>query len=495
MTKENDKERELGIEEEDEEEEYPEVEQELSKVASNPKKNMLILGLIGFAFLYLFYTLFFTGDGGEEQADSVQVPTEVSRPVEIAANTDLPSIPALPSPPKLEDPSLPPPPPTQYNNSDPFALPSVDPVETPKTDSATGADGLLPPPGNITPNLPITTSTTNDAQERRKEQKRKAPVVLIAGTAPTKTPEEAQQEADFNFRGDMNLMLSRGKLIDAVIETAVNTDFGGEVRAVIARDVYSEWGKNILIPKGSKIFGNYESGINGQYGRIAIAWMRIDLINGYTINFTGTATDPLGRMGIQGRVDNKFKERFANAVLNSALNIALANALDSIVTPQITSQAAATNNTQATSIRNLANAATATTNADALNARVNLCANTLNAITDKTSTAFTTVNSACNELQVSTGATDLEKLTSLKNTINLAADSLLQVTNTSTEQTKAQQASEQAFSDISDKIAELVEEQELKPTISLDQGTRIKIYVNRDFRFPKAAVGRTRVMK
>ena len=37
---------------------------------------------------------------------------------------------------------------------------------------------------------------------------------------------------------------------------------------------------------------------------------RIDLSNGYTINFGGTGMDALGRKGQQGRVDNKFKERF-----------------------------------------------------------------------------------------------------------------------------------------------------------------------------------------
>lgn len=497
MLQENDKQQEVDTDEE-EEEEYPEVEQELSKVASNPKKNMLILGGICLVFIYLFFTFFISSDDGEGQADVVQVPTEVSRPVEIASNTDVPSIPTLPTPPKLEDPSLPPPPPTQYdNNSQATSLPPVEVVELPQPTAAptNTPDGLLPPPGNIAPTLPVTTSTTSEEEERRKERKRKAPVVLIAGAPPAKTAEEAQQEADFKFRGDMNLVLSRGKLMDAVVETAISTDFGGEIRAVIVRDVYSEWGRNILVPKGSKIFGNYNQGIDGQYGRIAIEWTRVDLINGYTINFAGTATDALGRKGVQGRVDNKFKERFANAVLHSAFNIALANALDSIVEPQITSQSAAAQSTQATSIRNLANSTTVTEESEAAAARESLCLNTLNAITDKTSNAFNLINTACNDLRNQTGATDLEKLTSIKNTINSAADSLLQVTNQSTELTKAQQASEQAFSDLSDKIGELVEEQELKPTITIDQGTRIKIYVNRDYRFPKAAVGRTRMMK
>lgn len=41
----------------------------------------------------------------------------------------------------------------------------------------------------------------------------------------------------------MNLVLGCGKMLDTVIETAINTDFGGEIRAIITRDIYSEWGK------------------------------------------------------------------------------------------------------------------------------------------------------------------------------------------------------------------------------------------------------------
>lgn len=472
-------------------ENIPEVEQELSKVASNPKQSMFILAGICLVFLYLFYNFFINSGDDTKSTDNLPVPTEVSRPVEISG-ADIPSIPTLPSPPKLEDPSLPPPPPLQ-DVSSASALPTADSLEPP---IALPDNGKLPlPPGSIAPSLPISSSTSNEEKKARQDQKRKAPIVLVAGSAPTKTPEEVQQEADFKYRGDMNLVLARGKLLDAVVETAISTDFGGEIRAVIVRDVYSEWGKNILIPKGSKIFGNYSQGIDSTYGRIAIEWTRIDLINGYTINFAGTATDALGKKGVQGRVDNKFKERFSNAVLRSAFNIALANVLDSIVEPQINSQAAATQNTQATSIRNLANGTTATTETEATTARLNLCANVLNAITDKTSTAFTTINTACNELQTQTGSSEQEKLTSLKNTINASADSLIQITNASTELSKAQEASEQAFTDLSDKITELVDEQKFTPTITIDQGTRIKIYVNRDYRFPKAAVGRTKMMK
>ena len=95
-------------------------------------------------------------------------------------------------------------------------------------------------------------------------RQRKSSIVLIAGVLPKKTAEQIEEEANFQNRGNMEFVLGRGKIIDAVLETGINTDFGGEVRAVIGRDVFSESGKMILIPKGSRVFGTYSIGITGE---------------------------------------------------------------------------------------------------------------------------------------------------------------------------------------------------------------------------------------
>ena len=44
------------------------------------------------------------------------------------------------------------------------------------------------------------------------------------------------------------------------------------------------------------------------------------------------------------------------------------------------------------------------------------------------------------------------------------------------------------FKDITDVAKELLEKQKFDPTITIDQGTLIKIYVNKDYKFPKAAI-------
>lgn len=458
----------------------PEVEQEFSQVGTNPKQNIIILVGIAVVFCYLIYKLFIASDDTEKPIDNIPKPNKIIKPVQVPADNDIPAIPTLPSPPKLEDPTLPPPPPP---------LESLPPIEPPLP-TITQEPPLPNEPSysstKAQPSLPPIKIQSGEEQQK-KDAKRKSAVMLLAGTPAPKTPEQIQQEADFSQRGDMTLVLSRGKMLDAIIETAINTDFGGEIRAIISRDVYSEWGKNILIPKGSRVFGNYSTSIEGAYGRVSVEWTRVDLANGYILNLSGTGTDNLGKKGAQGVVDNKFRERITNAVLRSAFNVLLARSLDAIVSPQTSSQAVANQNVQATNIQNTANAAFTQSEVTDAQKRVNICSNVLAVITDKTSTAFTQINTACNS---PTGTTDADRLTSLMSTITSAANSLLSNSTTGTQKTKAQQASEQAFTDISDTVKEFIEEQEFKPTITIDQGTVIKIYVNKDYKFPKNAISK-----
>lgn len=476
----------MAQEENPEQGELPEVEQELSQVATNPKQSMMILVGIVCVFIYIFYNFFISSDDSDKPKDNTPAPTEVAKPVQVSVDSDIPTIPTLPSPPKLEDPTPPPPPPT-----DTEALPTADSsLPTLPTDSE-----ILPTPDPRTsastePSLPFGKVQTED-DDKKLEKKRKSAIFLVAGTPPEKTPEQIQQEADFSYRGDMNRILGRGKMLDAIIETAINTDFGGEIRAIIKRDVYSEWGRNILIPKGSRVFGNYATGIDGAYGRIAIEWTRVDLANGYTLNLSGTGADALGRKGNQGRVDNKFRERLSNSIMRSMLNIALANALDTIVKPQASSQAVASQNVEATNIQNSVNAVTSQ-NIDPTLKRAQICSTVLAGITDKTSTAFTQINTACTN---PTGTTPDERLTSLLSVITTAANSLLSNSTTNVQETQAQNASKEAFTDISDTVKTIVEEQEFKPTITIDQGTPVKIYVNKDYKFPKAAISKSRRLK
>lgn len=473
----------------------PEVQQELSKVATSPRQNILILVAIIGVFGYVAFNFFISNNNTQQiQQPSVTMPSQVTKPAEVS-KADVPSIPKLPEPPKLEEPLLPPPPPPQAVNqpNDKSAevatpavpslpnIPASDNSNLPALDEKLQVD--TPPPVQL---------AESEESKKRREAKRKATIVLIAGTPEKKTPEQIQQEADFKDLGQMEMVLARGKIIDAVLETTLNTDFGGEIRAVISRDVYSESGKVILIPKGSRVFGSYTTSKGEAYGRIAIEWVRVSLASGYILNLQGTGVDKLGRKGESGRVDNKFRERFSNAVLMSAFNIAFAKGIDTIVKPPISSQAATQNTQAATNLNNIAQAINADTTKDAATKVQLICTNVQAAITDKTSTAYTNFTATCTSLTTAVNGDANQNLQSALGAVNAAAAALLTNTTSQVTPSKAQDAAKQAFTDVTDTVKDMISEQKFTPTITIDQGTPVKIYVNRDYKFPKAALNKSR---
>ena len=118
-----------------------------------------------------------------------------------------------------------------------------------------------------------------------------------------------------------------------------------------------------------------------------------------------------------------------------------------------------------------------------------ICTTVPTAITDKTSTLYTSINTACTTIPVQqASATPAQKLAALVSAITTACTTASQESTASTTPSQTQTASTQAFKDITDVAKELLEKQKFDPTITIDQGTLIKIYVNKDYKFPKAAI-------
>ena len=126
--------------------------------------------------------------------------------------------------------------------------------------------------------------------------------------------------------GDMSSLVVQGKILEAVLETPVNTNYPGPIRALISRDVYSEMGENILIPRGSRVIGTIVGGYQAGNTRVIIAWNRIILPNGYDMQVLGApGVGKLGMIGVEGIVDRQLWNTLGNAILLSTINIGLAD--------------------------------------------------------------------------------------------------------------------------------------------------------------------------
>lgn len=115
--------------------------------------------------------------------------------------------------------------------------------------------------------------------------------------------------------------IPQGAIIAAVLETPLNSDRPGLARAIISQDVRGFDGTRVLIPRGSRLVGEFQIEVTPGLRRIPVIWNRLIRPDGVAINIASPGGDPLGGAGIGGRVNTHFGQRLLNAVFQSALSV------------------------------------------------------------------------------------------------------------------------------------------------------------------------------
>ncbi len=113
--------------------------------------------------------------------------------------------------------------------------------------------------------------------------------------------------------------VTQGTMIPAVLETAINTDVPGYVRAVVSQDVRSYDGSRILVPRSSRLVGQYQSGLQAGQRRAYVIWTTLIRPDGVSVNISSPATGFDGTTGLAGDVDSHFFSRFGSAMLLSVI--------------------------------------------------------------------------------------------------------------------------------------------------------------------------------
>ena len=90
--------------------------------------------------------------------------------------------------------------------------------------------------------------------------------------------------------GDREFIIAQGKLIDAVLETAVNTDQPGMLRALVSNDIYGDSGRTILLPRGSRLIGQYNSDVARGQSRVFVIWQRVIRPDGIDVQLDSGGT-------------------------------------------------------------------------------------------------------------------------------------------------------------------------------------------------------------
>lgn len=115
-----------------------------------------------------------------------------------------------------------------------------------------------------------------------------------------------------------------GRMIPAILTTAISSDLNGVVTAQIEQDIYATMGKAVLIPRGSKAIGFYTNDTEIGHERLEIMWREIITPQGINIMLTDAiVADNMGMNGAVGAVNNKYWERYGIAYSISTVTNAL----------------------------------------------------------------------------------------------------------------------------------------------------------------------------
>lgn len=138
--------------------------------------------------------------------------------------------------------------------------------------------------------------------------------------------DRAVKPATASSLGSLGTIIAEGSFLHAILEPATDSDLPGYLRAIISEPAYSEDGSQILVPKGSRLVGEYKSGMIQGQSRVFVVWTRLITPAGISIQLGSAGVDSLGVSGMGADVINRhFWQRFGMASLLSIIGAGSAN--------------------------------------------------------------------------------------------------------------------------------------------------------------------------
>jgi len=163
----------------------------------------------------------------------------------------------------------------------------------------------------------------------------------------------AREQASADYLPSMRLApLSRYEIragweIPAILEQNLNSDLPGELKALVAANVYdTATGMYLLIPQGSRLIGKYDSHVTYGQDGIPVVWTRLIYPDASSIDLNGMeGLDSHGNAGLRDTVDHHYKRLIGGVALSSLFTagFAISQATNqSVLAYQTPGQAAST---------------------------------------------------------------------------------------------------------------------------------------------------------
>ena len=137
------------------------------------------------------------------------------------------------------------------------------------------------------------------------------------------------QKTISSYRVDMDRMILADKAIPAVLVRSLDSRYPDvPASAIVERNVYSESGRKIIIPAGSRLIGELNSSTDGGSTvatKLEISWKRLIRPDGAAFFFQdeGYSGDAQGRGGVSAYLDLQLIKRFGMPTLSSVISSAI----------------------------------------------------------------------------------------------------------------------------------------------------------------------------
>ncbi len=138
-----------------------------------------------------------------------------------------------------------------------------------------------------------------------------------------KQDETSPVKQAFIGKSDPTFVLAQYTPIEITLTSKVDATLTGIVSGVVAKDVWNMNGTMILLDKGTKVYGNYQSVKGGTpiMTRLMIVFTKAITPDGVIIPLANAqAAGMLGEAGVDGYVNNHFMKRIGFAVIASVVN-------------------------------------------------------------------------------------------------------------------------------------------------------------------------------
>ncbi len=111
--------------------------------------------------------------------------------------------------------------------------------------------------------------------------------------------------------------IKAGTIIPAILANSINSDLPNIINAIVSEDVYDSIShSHIIIPKGTKLNGIYDSNLSFGQDGLAVVWNRLVFSDGSTFNIGSMAgADQSGSSGFRDKVNNHYARTFGSSVL------------------------------------------------------------------------------------------------------------------------------------------------------------------------------------